>query len=390
MERVSYIARTEGRLTVTGVPEGYDVWLAAEAALRLKGLVLFVVPDDLHAAGACAAARFFAPGVPVLSFPAWDCLPYDRVSPRPDIESTRLATLSALARRTKDSGPALVVTTVNAVLQRVPPREAVLGASFAARVGDKVSHEKLALFLAHNGYVRTGTVREPGDFALRGGIVDLWPPGERPLRLDFFGETLDAVRSFDAETQLSSGEVAAIELLPAGEVPLDGDSISRFRSGYVAAFGPAGDDPLYESVSAGRHAQGMEHWLPLFYGKLETLFDFAPRALVMLGHYFDEAKAARLELIADYYETRRQFLKGDGAAKGALKSPPYKPLQPDRLYLTAEEWNQALARFAVRDLSPFQAPESMASVDAGGKLGRDFAPERTQGRVNVFEGAAAH
>jgi transcription-repair coupling factor (superfamily II helicase) len=390
LERVTYIARTQGRLIVTGAPEGYDAWLTAEAALRLKGLVLFVASDDLRAAGAADAMRFFAPGMSVLSFPAWDCLPYDRVSPKPDIESTRLATLAALARRSKDSGPAVVVTTVNAILQRVPPREAILGASFAAHVGDNVSHEKLALFLAHNGYVRSGTVREPGDFALRGGIVDLWPPGEQPLRLDFFGETLDAIRRFDAETQLSSGEVAAIELFPASEVPLDDASISRFRSGYVATFGPASDDPLYESVSAGRHAQGMEHWLPLFYGKLETLFDFAPRALLMLGHHIDEAKVARLELIADYYQTRRQFLKGDDAAKGALKSPPYKPLMPDWLYLTAEEWNGALARHPVRDLSPFQAPESMSSVDAGGKLGRDFAPERAQGRVNVFEAADAH
>ncbi|MGA7673438.1 MAG: transcription-repair coupling factor [Rhizomicrobium sp.] len=388
MERVDYIARTEGRLTISGAPEGYDAWLAAETASRLKGLVMFVAADDLRAAAAIDAMRFFAPAVPVLSFPAWDCLPYDRVSPKPDIESQRLATLAALARRGKESGPAVVVTTVNAVLQRVPPRDAILGASFAARVGDAVSHEKLAAFLAHNGYVRAGTVREPGDFALRGGIVDLWPPGEQPLRLDFFGDRLDAIRRFDAETQLSSGEVSAIELLPASEVPFDDASISRFRTGYVAAFGPASDDTLYESVSAGRHAQGMEHWLPLFYERMDTLFDFAPRALMMLGHHIEEAKAARLELVADYYDTRRQFLNGD--SKSALKSPPYKPLQPKRLYLMAEEWNAALAGRAVRDLSPFQAPESMHSVDAGGRLGRDFAPERAQGNVNVFAAADAH
>ena len=133
MERVSTIARAEGRFTVTGAPEGYDAWLAAEAATRLKGLVAFVAPDDVHAASAADAVRFFAPGVTVLPFPAWDCLPYDRVSPKPDIESTRLATLAALARRTKESGPAVVITTINAVLQRVPPRDAILGASFAAR-----------------------------------------------------------------------------------------------------------------------------------------------------------------------------------------------------------------------------------------------------------------
>ncbi|HUO98347.1 MAG TPA: transcription-repair coupling factor [Rhizomicrobium sp.] len=390
MERVNYIARSEGRLAVTGAPEGFDAWLAAQAALSLGGLVVFVANDGVRASEAADTIRFFAPGLPVMMLPAWDCLPYDRMSPSPDIESHRLATLARLARRGKDAPPAVVVTTVNAILQRVPPRENILGATFAAKVGDSVSHEDLSRFLANNGYVRVGTVREPGDFALRGGIVDLWPPGFEPLRLDFFGDRLDAIRTFDAETQLSSGEVKRIELLPASEVPLDEASVSRFRSGYVAAFGPAVDDPLYESVSAARKAQGMEHWLPLFYPRLETLFDFVPRALFLLAHHVDEAKKARFELISDYFETRRQFLKDEVAKTGALKAPPYKPLKPEALYLTSEEWNAALARQPVRDLSPFQAPESMRSVDGGGKLGRDFAPERAQGKVNVFEAAAGH
>jgi transcription-repair coupling factor (superfamily II helicase) len=386
VERLDYIAKAPGRIAVNGAPEGYDAYLAAEAALRLDGLVLLVASDDVRAAAAADAIGFFAPRARVLPFPAWDCLPYDRVSPKPDIVGQRLATLAALARRKKDSGAAVVVTTVNALIQRTPPKAFIAGASFAARVGDTVNHEKLAAFPAANGYVRTGTVREPGDFALRGGIVDLWPPGENePLRLDFFGETLDAVRRFDAETQLSKGEVGTIELLPASEVPLDAASISRFRSGYVAAFGPAGDDPLYESVSAGRKAQGMEHWLALFHERLDTLFDYAPHALLMLGHHADEAKTARLELIADYYQTRRDFLVGEGA----LKAPPYKPLKPGTLYLSTEEWAAALARHPVRLLSPFQAPESMQSVDAGGKLGRDFAPERA-GNLNVFQAAADH
>jgi len=390
VERISYIARTPGRLTVTGAPEGFDAWLAAEAAERLEGLAVFVAQDGVKAASVADAIRFFKPSLPVMMFPAWDCLPYDRMSPSPDIEANRLATLARLARRERDSPPAVVVTTVNAILQRTPPREAILGASFAAKQGDTVGHEELARYLANNGYVRAGTVREPGDFALRGGIVDLWPPGFEPLRLDFFGDRLDAIRAFDAETQLSTGEVKRIQLLPASEVSLDEAAVSRFRSGYVAAFGPAVDDPLYESVSAGRKAQGMEHWLPLFHAKLETLFDYVPRALILLANHAEEAKKVRFELIADYHETRRQFLKDEVAKAGALKAPPYKPLKPEALYLSDAEWNAAVARHPVRDLSPFQAPESMTSVDAGGKLGRDFAPERAQGKLNVFEIAASH
>ncbi len=392
MERVDYIAKQPGRFAVTGAPSGYDAWLAVEAAARTQSLVVFVASDDVHAASVIEAAKFFAPDLPVLSFPAWDCLPYDRVSPKPDIESTRLATLAALARP-DGPGTALVVTTVAAVLQRVPPKDWIAQASFFARAGHDVDRDRMVAFLAGNGYVRASTVREPGDFALRGGIVDLWPPGiAQPLRLDFFGETLEAIRRFDAETQLSSDKIDEIELLPASEVPLGKEEISRFRSGYVAQFGPANnDDPLYESVSAGRKHPGMEHWLPLFYPKLDTFFDFVPRALVMLGYETEETKKARLELVKDYFETREQFRRPKpDAEKQTIKAPPYKPLKPELLYLTDAEWGAALGKHAVRDLSPFQAPESMKSVDAGGKVGRDFQPERAAGKINVFQSAADH
>ncbi len=389
MERLTYIGRHPGRFALTGMPDGYDAYVAAEAATRRKGLLLFVAADDAHAQTVKDAIGFFAPTLPVLAFPAWDCLPYDRVSPKPDIESERLATLAMLARH--DGGAMVVITTVNALLQRVPPREAIAGASFAAHVGNTVEHDALVAFLARNGYARASTVREPGDFALRGGIVDLWPPGtDEPLRLDFFGSTLDAIRQFDAETQLSTKQVSEVELLAAAETPLDAGSISRFRAGYVATFGPANDDPLYESVSAGRKHQGMEHWLPLFHDHLDTLFDYAPGALVFLSHQAEEVKTARLELIADYYETRRQFLYGKHDAKENAGAAPYKPLPPNTLYLTAQEWDAALAHRDVRAASPFQAPESMHSVDAGGKQGRDFAPERAVTGTNVFEAAATH
>jgi transcription-repair coupling factor (superfamily II helicase) len=394
VERLDYIAKEEGRLAVSGAPSGYDSWIAAEAARRSKGAVLFVTAEEGEAEAFARAVEFFAPKLRLFTFPAWDCLPYDRVSPKSDVESARLATLAALARGGID-GPHLIVASVAALLQRVPPRQAIAQASFSAKTADQVDREALVAFLAGNGYVRVGTVRDPGDFALRGGIVDLWPPGaDEPLRLDFFGETLEAIRKFDPANQLSNDKVARVELLPASEAPLTEAAVSRFRSGYVAAFGPSGDDPLYESVSARRKAQGMEHWLPLFYEKLDTLFDYLPRSLVMLGHQVEEAKSARLEVISDCFETREQFRHQEleARAEGSKKvvAAPYKPLKPDSLYPSDEEWKEALRRHRVRALSPFQAPESKDSVDAGGRLGRDFAPERTQGNLNVFEAAAGH
>ncbi len=390
MDRLDYIAKHDTRLTVSGAPQGYDAYVTAQAALRRKGPVLYVALDDVQADSAQRAMEFFAPSLTVLPFPAWDCLPYDRVSPKPDIESRRLATLAALAR--EPNQPCVVVTTINAVTQRVPPKDVIAGASFTARAGADVDRDGLVAFLSGNGYVRAGTVREPGDFALRGGIVDLWPPGEeQPLRLDFFGETLDAIKRFDAETQLSDKTpVDAIALLPASETPLNPDAISAFRTGYVALFGAAGDDPLYESISSGRKTPGMEHWLPLFYGRLDTLFDYLPRCLVVLAHQAEESKTARLELVRDYYQTREQFRRNPPDEKSGIKAPPYKPLKPEALYLTDADWKAALARNIVRELSPFQAPESTNSVDAGGRQGRDFAPERQGGNLNVFQAAADH
>jgi transcription-repair coupling factor (superfamily II helicase) len=397
MDRLTAIARAQGRHSVSGAPEGYDAYVAAEAAKRTGGLVVFVAADDARAAIALEAARFLAPDLPVLHFPAWDCLPYDRVSPRSDIESTRLATLAALASRGEKSGAALVVTTINAVVQRVPPKDIIAQASFLARTGTEVDRDALTRFLARNAYSSTGTVREPGEFALRGGIVDLWPPGSpEPLRLDFFGAELETIRRFDAESQLSTGTEDRIALLPASEAPLDPESISRFRAGYVAAFGAVtDDDPLYEAVSAGRKHAGMEHWLPLFYGQLNTMFDYVGRAPVFLNAHVEEAKKARLELISDYFATRESLRSSKGTS-GAIAAP-YKPLKPNALYLTEGDWEKALGARSVRLLSPFAAPDTLTSTDAGGRPGRDFAPERAQegrsgegARVNIFEAAAAH
>jgi transcription-repair coupling factor (superfamily II helicase) len=397
MERLTAIAREPGRLTVSGVPEGYDAYVVAEAAARSGGLVVFVAADDTHANAVCESVRFFAPELKTYEFPAWDCLPYDRVSPRADIESRRLAALAALAARGDEAGPALLVTTINALLQRVPPRDYIAKASFVAAAGQDIDIAALNGFLARNGYVRTGTVREPGEHAVRGGIVDLWPPGEaEPLRLDFFGDRLETIRTFDAGTQLSHGTQERITLLPASEAPLDAGAISRFRSGYVARFGAVtDDDPLYAAVSEGRKHAGMEHWLALFYEHLDTLFAYTPHAVFCLGYQIEEAKASRLELIADYFEARESLRKATGDTKNL--SAPYKPLPPEALYLSEKEWEEAFAKRRVRLLSPFAAPDSMKSLDAGGKQGRDFAPERAQeasadnrGRINVFDSVVAH
>ena len=291
-------------LILAGAPEGLDALLIAKAVRKSGGLHLHIARDELRLSAMLEALRFFDPALSVLSFPAWDCLPYDRVSPKPEVVAERMATLSALTGAR--AGPTVVVTTVSGALQRVPPRKAVAGANLRVVKGATLKLDELLLFLAHNGFARSGAVVEPGDFAVRGGIVDIYPPGqEQPVRLDYFGDVIESIRKFDPESQTSIGDIDAVTLSPVNEVPIDKESVQRFRAGYVATFGTVlDDDPLYESVSSYRKHPGMEHWLPLFHAQLETIFDYVGAAPVTLDHQVEESHASRLVLIKDYYDAR--------------------------------------------------------------------------------------
>lgn len=396
MKSFSEVVSVPGRLTLGETPEGFDALVLADMArgVRADGVVaVHVARDDARMASVSEALAFFAPDVEIVVLPAWDCLPYDRVSPNTDISARRMAALSRLAALgdTPPDKPFLLLTTVNAVLQRVPPRETVGSSAWSARVGNQIDLNKLTAYLASNGYNRTGTVREPGEFAVRGGIVDIYPSGfELPVRLDMFGDTLDAIRSFDAATQRTVGQLKGLDLVPASEVHLDDEAIRRFRAAYVATLGAVtGDDPLYEAVSEGRKHAGMEHWLPLFHERMETIFDYAPGALVSLDPQAEEARDARLGLVDDYYEARAEARKHAHDAKLAADAPSYKPLKPDALYLTAGEWSDLLSGRRVRDLTPFSVPAG-AGTNLGGRQGRNFAPERAQENLNVFEVLAGH
>lgn len=375
------------RFTIlAGAPEGYDALVIAEAVTKNGGLHLHIARDEPRAAALAEALKFFAPKLPVAMFPGWDCLPYDRVSPKAEVAAQRMATLAALTAKVK--GPLVVIATVSAALQRVPPRASVESASFRAAKGATVKRADLLAFLERNGFASASSVVEPGDFAVRGGIVDVFPPGaEMPFRLDFFGDTVETIRRFEPENQTSVGEVSEVVLTPVSEVPLDKASIQRFRTGYIAAFGAVlGDDPLYEAVSAGRKHAGLEHWVPLFHERLETLFDYTGDAPVTLDHQVEESHAARLTLIADYHEARVLARQEQKAAMRGM-APPYKPLAPETLYLSDTEWGAALEKRAAKQFSPFKALEMSGQIDAGAMRGRDFAPERAAS-TNVFDAVA--
>ncbi|HIJ38912.1 MAG TPA: transcription-repair coupling factor, partial [Rhodospirillaceae bacterium] len=378
-----------GLRTLCGVPEGYDALMLAKLAQQ-SGTLLHIGRDDARLARLADTLAFFAPHCEVLTFPAWDCVPYDRVSPHVEIVARRMETLSRLStENSANSAPKIVLTTVSAALQRVPTTSSISAVSFPLEVGKTLDLALLQDFLSRNGYGRADTVMEAGEYALRGGIVDVFPPGRaEPLRLDLFGDLLEQMRSFEPMSQRSTGRCQHALLRPASEIMLDDEAIQRFRAGYRELFGPVEkSDPLYEAISAGMPYPGMEHWLPLFHDGLDTIFAYLPAALVTLDHQVDDARKARFDQILEYYQAR-QSVRGHGIGESGMI---YNPLPPGLLHLEAEEWTRILAGRRVIALWPFPKAEGVdGAFDAGGRAGRDFADLRIAPGVNLYDGVRDH
>ncbi len=390
---VKLVASADTPLTIGNVPSGVEALLLADMA-RGGTSVAYVVSDGHRVADLEQILGFVAPDIPVLTLPAWDCLPYDRVSPSADTSARRLAALSGLIQHQKKPHPAIVLVTVNAMLQKMAPRDVIESLAFSAKPGNQIRMEEIAVRLERNGFDRVATVREVGEFAVRGGILDVFVPGtEEPVRLDFFGDTLESIRTFDPASQRTIGQARSLDLSPMSEVTLTPDTISRFRKNYLSLFGAATrDDSLYQAVSEGRRYAGMEHWLPLFYEKLETAFDYLQGFRIVTDHNAREAAVERSKLVHDYFEARRN----SGQTKGATQGAPYKPVSPSQLYLGGKSFDETLNAVNAVRLTPFNEQDSndrpVATLDAhvGPRWAKPPAEGGSEDRVNVFDLAVKH
>ena len=377
-----------GATIVDGIADGYEAFALASIAGQLgEKPLIFVARDGQRIPALAEVLAFAAPGIPLLELPAWDCLPYDRVSPGADAAARRLDAMTAMAALREKPHRAIILVSANALLQRMPAAAAIAAQSFAARPGNQVDMKQLLAHLETSGFERVPTVRDVGEYAVRGGILDLYAPGGEPVRLDFFGDTLESIRAFDPATQRTTGQKQSFSLKPMSEVSLTPDTISRFRRAYIEAFGaPSRDDALYAAVSEGRRFAGMEHWLPLFYEEMETVFDYLPDAPVIFDHLAHEAIAERYALIVDHYETRSK------QSEGLVDAVPYKPVRPPLLYLTPEEVKARAEERQSVDFTPFDTPPTLGRAlrHAGARQGRNFAEERADPNVNVFDHAVKH
>ena len=384
---VARLAAATRPLTLARCAGGYLPWLLADVARAATGRAVFIAADEAQARSLAEAAQYFAPEIAVLVVPAWDCLPYDRASPSLKAAADRLAALAALAE--KPAGAQLVVTTVGAITQRTLPPSRLAALSARLRPGGQVARDALAMKLRANGYVRVDTVVEPGEFAVRGGLIDLMPAGaEHGYRLDFFGDEIETIRRFHPASQRSLGPADGFDLLPVSEVLLDEGRIKAFRNGWLERFGAtATADPLYEAVSDGRRLSGMEHWLPLFEPELVTLFDWlGDDAVILRDTGADKAAADRFDAIRDYHENRTAAL--------SQKKGSYRPLPTDALYLAPDEWQQRLTAHRVHLASPHAVPDgTLNAFDCDAAPARDFAPERVaqaNGGAPVYAAIKAH
>src|SRR5580692_657410 len=317
--------------------------LALAEATRADRRLYVVVTDAARELDRLTAeVRFFAgAALPLLRLPDWEVLPYDLFSPHPDIVSERLKTLFELPQVTHGC----LIVAADTLMQRLPPRNYVQGRAFELKKGQSLALEPFRQRLAEAGYASVSQVVSPGEFAVRGSLLDVFPMGSTtPLRIDLFDDEIEAIRRFDPDTQRSLDALESVQLLPAREVPLDAQAIKDFRRRYRTRFeGDPTKGALYRGVSEGLAPAGVEFYQPLFFDSTATLFDYLPADAVVVH---DAALPGTLlkawQDIEARYEDRRHDIERPG-------------LRPAELFLEPAALEAALAGFASITLDAFKA-----------------------------------
>ena len=329
----------------TGLHGSAAALALAEAARQDDRPWLIIEPDSRSLERRRAELGFFLrEGLPVLTLPDWEVLPWDLFSPLPDIVSERLRTLAELPGLRRG----LVLVTLDTLLQRLAPSGWVAARSFDLAVGDTLALEAFRMRLIEAGYASVAQVGAPGEFAVRGSLLDVFPMGtEHPLRIDLFDDRIDAIRRFDPETQRSLDALPALRLLPAREFPLDPDAIRAFRRRWRSRFeGDPTRSPLYTGVSDGYAPAGIEFWSPLFFEDTGTLFDYLPARTVIAD--FTQDREGGLTRAWRSIQDRHAERSGD------IERPL---LEPREIFLTPEEIESGLAAYSRVESQPFRDPQ---------------------------------
>ncbi len=371
-------------ITLSGVADGYDAFLLAETAKTLDRDMLYIVSDGVSLQRTVDLLQKIAPQCRVLKLPAWDTVPYDRVSPNANIVAERISTLAELASCPESKSCRIIIASVGAVLQKLPPKKIFLNAMREVKVGGKLNFDEFIHYAVINGYNRVEQVYEPGEYAVRGDILDIFPVGTKePLRIDLFDDEVEKIRTFDVMSQRSTGELSSYNFQVMNEVVIDANSVKTFRSKYREAFGADGlKDELYEAVSSAQKYMGMENWLPFFYEEpLPSIFDYLPRAKVLVGKNVDEAVSSKCDSIADYYHARLEALK----IKSTSEVDSYHPINPHLLYLEEKDVSSLLSQKKAVFFSSLSTPTSDTVLNVGVIPGRNFSHAKNVNAAEVYQ-----
>ncbi len=360
-------------------PEGLDVRLMQQFMEQTGRPVIHVARDERRMEEVKELFRFFSPQTRIVEFPAWDCPPYSRISPNPRVKSKRIYTLGT-SRGVRRKGGYVVLCTANSTIQKIPPQYVFHKSHFRIELQQNVNPTKLQNYLVLMGFNNVSKVLEPGEFALRGGIIDVFPPGNSyPVRIDFFGDTIDGIRQFSPESQITVSRRKRVDFFPVSEVILDESSITRFRKNFRTHFGIDQDDQsIYQSISAGILIQGIEHWLPFFYDKLELIFDYFPEAFVFVEEEAKQKVSTRLELISELYESRKVV-----GTKANQFVQNYFPCPPENLFIDFEGLKKCIKANNRCIISPFKVPSKKGVYSGGGKRITPFKPNLGESGSNI-------
>ncbi len=311
--------------------------------------MLVITADNAAVAEVCQALPCFTEQtLPVLPFPDYETLPYDQFSPHQTILSDRLQTLAQLPYLQRG----IVVIAISSLMQRVAPVNYLNAHTFAFTCGDKLDIAALRERLNNIGYHCVSQVMQPGEFAIRGAIIDLFPMGSHtPYRLDLFDDEIDSIRQFDPDNQLSTGKINNIALLPAKEFPTNADGISQFRQQWQTLFaGNPSQCPMYQHVSDGIFPQGVEYYLPLFFNETASLFDYLPNNTLCIA--IDNIADASQHFWQEIQQRHEQY-------RHDITRPL---LTPDALFLSTDKINQYYKQFSYLSLHPDQPPYTKHTV----------------------------
>lgn len=358
----------------SSVPSGFEPFILAREAA--KGGLLYVASNENQMDFVAKLLPLVAPKIQVFSYPNWDTVPYDRISPSADIIGEQIATLTQLPQLTKNQ---IVLTTVSALMQRIPPKEVIINNTLTLKVGQSIPMAQLTHFLSQNGYHSTDVVATSGEFAVRGEIVDIYPAGfSNPVRLDFFDDELETMKLFNPATQRTNGSLSELILRPVLLFQLTPETQSLFRTRYRDLLQAGEEDSFYQAVSDGHFVQGLEHFLPLFYDKMLTLADYLPDdTRLFLAPAVHDAITSRAEQVDEYYQARQQALAEKLDPNGV-----YHPIKPQLLFLSPKETDALLSQFDTIQLTPFHQEKT---YDQGAHAGHDFLDVRVQQKQDIFQ-----